>query len=132
MCVPSSKSLKTLFSRIVCCSCVFQSSHLYATHLIGKVYFSPELVYVENIINHSHHKAIKYLIVHGTEFAAETENFIGLLPTLWGCGIQELHRRLKNGRESKDPRCKQILKYGSGGEGERIDSEERKRKKKLE
>ena len=89
---------------------------MYATHLIGEVYFSPELVYVENIINHRHQKAIKYLTVHGTEFAAETENCIGLLPTLWGRGIQELRRRLKHGKENKDPRCKQILKYGSRGE----------------
>ena len=104
---------------------------MYATHLIGEVCFSPELVYVENIINHSHHKAIKYLIVRGTEFAAETENFIGLLPTLWGRGIQELRRKLKHGKENKDPRCRQILKYGSSGKGVRIDSEERKRKKQL-
>ena len=104
---------------------------MYATHLIGEVCFSPELVYVENIINHSHHKAIKYLIVRGTEFAAETENFIGLLPTLWGRGIQELRIKLKHGKENKDPRCRQILKYGSSGKGVRIDSEERKRKKTL-
>lgn len=70
--------------------------------------------------------------MRGTEFAAETENFIGLLPTLWGRGIQELCRKLKHGKESKDPRCKQILKYSSSGEGVRIDSEERKKKEESE
>lgn len=49
---------------------------MYAIHLIGKVNFSLELLYVENIINHSHHKAIKYLIVHSAEFATETENLV--------------------------------------------------------
>lgn len=90
---------------------------MYAVHLTGEVCFSLELVYVENIINHSHHKAIKYLIVHGTEFAAETENFIGLLPTLLGLGIQELCRRLKNCRENKNPWHKQ-MKYGGNDGGE--------------
>ena len=79
---------------------------MYAVHLIGEVCFSLELVDVENIINHSHHKAIKYLIVHGTEFASETENFIGLLPTLLGLGIQELSRTLKKSEENKNPRQK--------------------------
>ena len=102
---------------------------MYAIHLIREVYFSLELVYVENIINHSHHKAIKYLTVHGAELAAETENFVGLLPTLLGLRIQELSRRLKNGKENKDLRHKQILlKYGCNGRGWRIDSAERKRK----
>lgn len=50
---------------------------MYAMHQIGKVNFSLEFVYVENIINHSHHKAIKYLIVHSAEFATETENLVG-------------------------------------------------------
>jgi hypothetical protein len=72
---------------------------LYAIHLIGEVYFSLELVTAENIINHSHHKAIKYLIVHGTEFVTETENFFGLLPTLLGLRIQEISSRLKNSRD---------------------------------
>lgn len=102
---------------------------MYAIHLIGGVYFSLELVYVENIINHSHHKAIKYLTVRGAELTAETENFVGLLPTLLGLRIQELSRRWKNGKENKDPRHKQILlKYGCNGRGWRVDSEERKRK----
>lgn len=79
--------------------------------------FSLELVYVENIINHSHHKAIKYLIVRSTVFAAETENFIGLLPTLLGLRIQELCRRLKNGRENKNQRHKQ-MEYGGDDGGE--------------
>lgn len=55
---------------------------MYAIHLIREVYFSLELVYAENTINRSHHKAIKYLIVHGSEFATETENFLGLLRKL--------------------------------------------------
>lgn len=69
---------------------------------------------MENIINHSHHEAIKYLIVHGTEFAAETENVVGLLPTLLGLGVQEFSRRLKNGEENKNPRHK-LMKYGCSG-----------------
>lgn len=72
-------------------------------------YFSLELVYAGNIINHSHHKAIKYLIVHGAEFATETENFVDLLPTLLGIRIQESSRRLKNGKENENPKHKQIL-----------------------
>lgn len=99
---------------------------MYAIHLIREVYFSVELVYAENTINHSHHKAIKYLIVHGSEFATETENVLGLLPTLLGLGIQEFSRRWKHGKENKNPRHEQIcLKYGCNGEG-RVDSGERK------
>lgn len=98
--MPSSKNVQTYFLELFV-AVMFWSSHLYAVHLTGEVCFSLELVYVENIINHSHHKAIKYLIVHGTEFTAETENFIGLLPTLLGLGIQELCRRLKNDIEDK-------------------------------
>lgn len=106
---------------------------MYATHLTGEAYFSLELVYVENIINHSHHKAIKYLIVHGAEFATETENFVGLPLTLLGLGIQELSRRLKNGKK-KNPRheqmkygCNDWLRGGEGGGREREDSGKRKR-----
>lgn len=58
---------------------------MYSVHLIGEVNFSLELVYVENIINHSHHKAIKYLIVHGAEFATETEN-LGRGPAAYPLG----------------------------------------------
>lgn len=47
-------------------------------------------------------------------FASETENFIGLLPTLLGLRIQELCRRLKNDRENKNRRHKQ-MKYGDDG-----------------
>ena len=64
-------------------------------------------------------------------FATEKENFIDLLPTLLGLRIQELSRRLKNGKENKNPRHKQILKYGCNGGGSGGDSEERKRNKKL-
>lgn len=106
---------------------------MYATHLTGEVYFSLGLVYVENIINHSHHKAIKYLIVRGAEFATETENFVGLPPTLLGLGIQELSGRLKNGKE-KNPRheqmkygCNDLLRGRERGGGEREDSGKRKR-----
>lgn len=73
-------------------------SRLYAVHLIGEVYFSLELVYAENIINHNPHKAIKYLIVHGTKFATETYNFVSPMPTsLLGLGIQEPGRKLRDG-----------------------------------
>lgn len=81
-------------------SCLYHS-YLYAFHLIREVHFSLELAYVENIINHSHHKAIKHLIVHGAEFATETENLVGLLLTLLGLGIQELSKRLKLSSENR-------------------------------
>ena len=103
---------------------------MYAVHLIGELYFSLEFVYVENIINHSHHKAIKYLIVHGAECASETENSVGLLPTLLGLGIQELNRKFKNGKENKDPRHEQILlKYSFNGRVRRVYSEGKKENK---
>lgn len=60
---------------------------MHAIYLTGEV--NPSLGIHKGRKHHQSQssRAIKYLIVLGTEFAMETADFVGLLPTLLGLGI---------------------------------------------